>query len=56
MINFAWKDSLTYEKKTSNSLWFELNSIMYNLGALINNYGTHTPIEGESIKTVSQKF
>jgi hypothetical protein len=55
-ITFTWKDSLTYEKKSSNSLWFELNSILYNLGAVINNYGTHTPIEGDAIKTVSQKF
>lgn len=55
-IVFTWKDSLTGEKKASNCLWFELNSILYNLGAVINNFGTHTPIEGESIPVVSKKF
>ena len=55
-LQFTWKDSLTFEKKSSNSLWFELNSILYNLGALINNFGTHTPIEGEAIAVVSKKF
>lgn len=29
---------------------------MYNLAAVMNNIGTHTPLEGDAIKTVSQKF
>lgn len=30
--------------------------MLYNLAAVMNNIGTHTPIEGEAIKTISQKF
>ena len=56
-ITWSWKDSLTGEKKYSNKgISFELNSVLYNLGAVINNMGTHTPIETETIKQVSQKF
>jgi len=53
-IVFPWKDSLTGEKKASNKdLNLELNSVLYNLGAVINNMGTHTPIEGDNIKIIS---
>lgn len=53
-ITWSWKDSLTGEKKfTARDLSLELNSILYNLGAVINNMGTHTPIEGDNIKIVS---
>lgn len=56
-ITWVWQDSLTGEKKfTNKDLSLELNSVLYNLGAVINNMGTHTPIEGENIKTISQKF
>lgn len=56
-IMFPWKDSLTFEKKATNKdLTLELNSILYNLGAVINNWGTHTPIEGENIAIISKKF
>lgn len=56
-LSWVWYDSLTGEKKhTVRDLDFELSSILYNLGAIINNYGTHTPIEGDAVKTVSQKF
>lgn len=53
-LTFPWKDSLTGEKKATNKdLSLELNSVLYNLGAVINNMGTHTPIEGENIKIIS---
>ncbi len=53
-ITWPWKDSLTGEQKFSNKgIAFELNSVLYNLGAVINNMGTHTPIEADSIKFVS---
>jgi len=54
---FPWKDSLTKEKKSSkDNLSLELNSVLYNLAAVMNNIGVHTPLEGEAIKTISQKF
>lgn len=56
-LTFPWKDSLTLEKKATNKdISLELNSILYNLGAVINNLGTHTPIEGENIAIISKKF
>lgn len=56
-LAFPWKDSLTKEKKSSKSdLALELNSVLYNLAAVLNNIGTHTPLEGDAVKTVSQKF
>ena len=56
-ITWGWRDSLTGEQKYSNKgISFEYNSVLYNLGAIINNMGTHTPIEADTIKTVSQKF
>lgn len=56
-LAFPWKDSLTKEKKSSKSdLALELNSILYNLGAVMNNIGVYTPLEGEAIKSISQKF
>lgn len=53
-LAFTWTDSNTQEKKRSPKVALELNSILYNLGAVISN--TRTPIEGENIKIVSQKF
>ena len=48
---------MTKEKKASkNDLALELNSVLYNLAAVMNNAGVHTPLEGDAIKTVSQKF
>jgi programmed cell death 6-interacting protein len=56
-LTFPWKDSQTKEKKSSkNDLSLELNSVLYNLAAVMNNIGTHTPLEGDAIKTISQKF
>lgn len=56
-LSFPWKDSQTKEKKSSkDNLSLELNSILYNLAAVMNNIGTHTPLEGEAIKNVSRKF
>jgi len=56
-LAFPWKDSQTKEKKSSKTdLQLELNSILYNLAAVMNNIGVFTPLEGDSIKTVSHKF
>jgi hypothetical protein len=56
-LAFPWKDSQTAEKKSSKTdLSLELNSILYNLGAVMNNIGVHTPLEGDAVKTVSQRF
>ena len=53
-LTWPWTDSLTGEKKfTNKDLSLELNSVLFNLGAVINNMGTHTPIEGDNIKTIS---
>ena len=56
-LTFPWKDSQTKEKKISkDNLSLELNSVLYNLAAVMNNICVYTPIEGAAIKTVSQKF
>lgn len=56
-LAFPWKDSLTLEKKSSKTdLALELNSVLYNLAAVMNNIGVHTPLEGDAIKSISQKF
>jgi programmed cell death 6-interacting protein len=56
-LAFPWKDSLTKEKKSSKTdLALELNSVLYNLAAVLNNIGVHTPLEGDAVKSVSQKF
>lgn len=56
-LAFPWKDSLTKEKKSSKTdLSLELNSILYNLAAVMNNIGVYTPLEGDAIKSISQKF
>ncbi|CAI2387221.1 unnamed protein product [Moneuplotes crassus] len=56
-LAFPWKDSQTNEKiKGKGSLQLELNSILYNLGAVMNNIGVYTPLEGDAIRDVSQKF
>jgi hypothetical protein len=43
-------------KSSKTDLSLELNSVLYNLGAVMNNIGVHTPLEGDVIKSVSQKF
>ena len=56
-LAFPWKDSQTKEKKSSKTdLALELNSILYNLAAVMNNIGVYTPLEGDATKKVSQKF
>lgn len=56
-IAFTWRDSLTGQEYTSSEgLELEMNSILFNLAAVMNNIGSTIPITADSIKTVSMEF
>lgn len=56
-IAFTWRDSMTGQEYTSTEgLELEMNSILFNLAAVMNNIGSTIPITADSIKTISMEF
>lgn len=56
-ISFTWADSLSGQEYTSNEgLQLEMNSVLFNLAAVMNNLGATLPITMDSIKTISIEF
>jgi hypothetical protein len=56
-LSFTWRDSCSGQEYIStDGLELEMNSILFNLGAVMNNIASTTPITIDNIKYVSMDF